>query len=232
MSEPNPSAFSWKYAALTHRGYLPHVRQENVVYFVTFRLADSLPAERVTELLDQRTQWLRRNPLPHSPQQIKEYRQIWTVPIENLLDAGHGECVLKNAACREVLEASMRHDDGSKYQLGEYVIMPNHVHALVHALPNYELAHAMKAWKSVSARRIGKLLGRTGSFWMDEYFDHAVRDEAHLEKFTRYIRENPRGLPSGSFTLGTGKLQSGAGALTGDRLPGQTQTAGGGTGST
>jgi hypothetical protein len=30
------------------------VRQENVIYFVTFRLADSLPAERVAELRGER----------------------------------------------------------------------------------------------------------------------------------------------------------------------------------
>ena len=47
MSERLPSAFDWKYAAMAHRDHLPHVRQENVVYFITFRLADALPADRL-----------------------------------------------------------------------------------------------------------------------------------------------------------------------------------------
>ncbi|HZK80212.1 MAG TPA: transposase [Humisphaera sp.] len=208
MADQSPSAFGWDQAWLDHRDNLPHVRQENVVYFVTFRLADSLPAERVAELRNQREQWLRLNPLPHTRVQEREYRRIWTVRIENLLDAGYGACVLRDPACREILEASIRHDDGVAYRLGEFVIMPNHVHALLQMLPGRELGESVKAWKSVSARRIGKRLGRLGSYWMDEYFDHSVRHDASLARFVSYIRENPMRLSSGSFTLGSGTLGS------------------------
>jgi REP element-mobilizing transposase RayT len=219
MSERLPSAFDWKYAAMAHRDHLPHVRQENVVYFITFRLADALPADRLNELLRQRADWTRRNPPPHTSEQQREFRQIWTTRIENMLDAGHGECALKDAGCRAFVESTMRHDDGTRYRLGDFVVMPNHVHCLLQMLTGHELSDVLKAWKSISSRQIGKLLGRLGSYWMDEYFDHAVRDEAHLEKFAKYIRENPRGLPVGSFTLGHGGLRSGAGALTGDLPP-------------
>jgi putative transposase len=205
---PLPSAFDWKQARLVHRDNLPHVRQANVIYFVTCRLADSLPAERVAELKRGREQWRRLNPEPHSPQQEREYRRIWTARIENLLDAGYGACPLRDPECRDMLEVTMRHDDGKKYQLGELVIMPNHVHALVHLLSGCELGDIIKAWKSVSARRIGKRLGHTGTYWMDEYFDHAIRGEEQLQKFLQYIRDNPRNLPPGSFTLGTGTLKT------------------------
>jgi hypothetical protein len=45
------------------------------------------------------------------------------------------------------------------------------------------------------------LLSRQGAFWMDESFDHAIRSEAHLERFRRYVRENPvkAGLSAGTF---------------------------------
>jgi putative DNA methylase len=124
-----------------------------------------------------------------------------------LLDAGHGACVLRDAACRGFVESSMRHDDGVKYRLGEFVIMPNHVHALVQMLPGFELSDTMKAWKSISARRIGKHLKRAGSYWMDEYFDHALRDEESFRKFIAYIRENPGNLRPGDFTVGCGTLR-------------------------
>ena len=206
MAESLPSAFDWDRAQIEHRDNLPHVRQDNVVYFVTFRLADSLPVERVAELKEERERWLQVNPPPHAPEQEREYRQIWTVRIENLLDAGYGECVLRDSECRQMLEASLRYDDGTAYRLGPFVIMPNHVHVLVHILLGYKLSDSIKAWKSVSARRIGKRLRRPGSYWMSEYFDHAVRREESLEKFSRYVHENPRHLSPGTFTLGCGTM--------------------------
>jgi REP element-mobilizing transposase RayT len=206
MAEPPPSPFNWNHAQIAHRDNLPHVRQDNVVYFVTFRLADSLPAERVAELQEERNRWIQLNPEPHTPAQAREYRRIWTVRIENLMDAGYGRCELRNDECRAMLEASMRHEDGSKYRLGPFVIMPNHVHALLVMLPGFDLSDIIKAWKSISARRIGNHMGRRGSYWMDEYFDHAVRGDEPLSKFARYIQENPRNLQPGDFTLGTGTL--------------------------
>lgn len=198
--------FDWDQARLVHRDYLPHVRQEGVIYFVTFRLGDSLPAERVAALKQQRDAWLAANPPPHTPAQQQEYRRIWTVRIENLMDAGYGRCELRDPVCRGILERSMRHDDRLTYLLGEFVIMPNHVHALMQMLRGYELSDAIKAWKSVSARRMGRHLGRRGSYWEEEGFDHAVRNKESLRRFVRYIRENPKNLPEGTFTLGCGSL--------------------------
>ncbi len=88
---------------MAHRDNLPQVRQDNVIYFVTFRLADSPPAERVAELREERDQWMRLHPEPHTPAQQSEYRRIWTVRIENLMDAGYGRCELRDAACRAML---------------------------------------------------------------------------------------------------------------------------------
>ena len=62
MNNPPPSAFDWNRAWIDHWDKLPHVRQPNVVYFVTFRLNDSLPAQRVTEIRQRRDQWLKINP--------------------------------------------------------------------------------------------------------------------------------------------------------------------------
>jgi REP element-mobilizing transposase RayT len=135
-------------------------------------------------------------------------RRNITVRIENLLDAGYGACPLRDAECRQILEATIRRDDGHKYRLCDFVIMPNHAYVLMHMFSGYELGDTMKAWKSVSARRIGKHLGKTGTYWMDEYFDHAVRDDEDLLRFAKYIQDNPRNLPPGTFTLGRGSLKT------------------------
>ena len=46
---PNPLV-----AGLHFRGKLPHLKKEGAVYFVTFRLADSLPAHEISRLKHER----------------------------------------------------------------------------------------------------------------------------------------------------------------------------------
>ena len=62
---------------------------------------------------------------------------------------------------------------------------------------------AVKEWVGLISYR---LLGRTGALWQQESWDHIVRSAAHLERFRRYIRENPvkAGLPEGESIAGTG----------------------------
>ena len=37
-----------------------------------------------------------------------------------------------------------------------------------------------------------KVLGRSGSFWQDEYYDHLIRDEAEFTHAVEYILDNAR----------------------------------------
>ena len=57
MSFYNPNAL-----VTIYRGKLPHWRQEGVIYFVTFRLADSLPQAKLDWLRREKELWLRLNP--------------------------------------------------------------------------------------------------------------------------------------------------------------------------
>ena len=49
----------------------------------------------------------------------------------------------------------------------------------------------MKGIKGASARAANNILGTSGTFWMDESFDHIVRSEAQYERFVQYIADNP-----------------------------------------
>lgn len=37
--------------------------------------------------------------------------------LERLMDNGHGACILRNAEVRRVVEDSLRHADGSRYEM-------------------------------------------------------------------------------------------------------------------
>jgi REP element-mobilizing transposase RayT len=178
---------------------LPHWRQGGVIYFITFRLADSLPAHRVQQIKVERERWLKFHPEPRNPAQIREYHRRFTQRRQRWLDEGHGECLLKHPEARAEVDSVLRHLDGAAngYVLDEFVIMPNHVHVLVapRPRPNQSLSEIIRTWKSVSAHRINKFFARRGSFWQQESWDHIVRSQRHLDRYRQYIRENPKALP-------------------------------------
>jgi putative transposase len=55
------------------RRRLPHWRQEGATYFITFRLADSLPQSLLRQWEHEREIWLRWHPLPWSVDEQLEY---------------------------------------------------------------------------------------------------------------------------------------------------------------
>jgi Rad3-related DNA helicase len=186
--------------------YLPHWRQPGATYFITFRLADSIPQGKLHQWEAELKDWIKRNPEPHSEGQREEYNQRFTERFHAWLDAGEGECVMKNPEISAVVEGSLRHFDGQRYALGHYAVMPNHVHVILRPLAGHTLSDITHSWKSFSAHRMNELLKRNGRLWEPESFDHIVRDERQLEKFSNYILANPvkAKLTDGMFRCGTG----------------------------
>ena len=72
--------------------------------------------------------------------------------------------------------------------------MPNHVHAIVTPLGEHLLSSIVHSWKSFTANQINNALNRRGAFWQKESFDHIVRSTDSLDKFRKYIRENPKNM--------------------------------------
>jgi putative transposase len=197
-----------------YRRNLPHWRQSGVTYFVTFRLADALPVEVLRALEQERDEWL----VTHGYTSLEHFRQSaeecdqWEYAKEfnsrwhSLLDSGHGSCVLREKEPRDFVITALRHWHGDRLYLDEVVVMPNHVHALISPAPEQPLEKLLHSIKRFSARQINTLLGRKGSLWQDESFDHIVRSELQLEKFREYIRQNPAraGLKAGEYWVGSG----------------------------
>jgi len=182
---------------------LPHWQQPGATYFITFRLGDSIPAERLEDWRMERESWLANHPEPWSPETEGEYHRHFSARIDAWLDAGEGECLLRTPAVREPLVNTLRHGDEDRYRLHAWVVMPNHAHVLVTLAERATLEIEIGAWKSISARRINRLLGRSGNRWQEDYFDRLVRDRDHFANCVRYIRRNPEKaqLGAGEFEL-------------------------------
>ena len=85
---------------------------------------------------------------------------------------------------------------GSRCDLPFGVVMPDHVHLLLHPRERepgfwWDLATIMKGIKGASARRINQLLETRGTVWQKESFDRIVRDDAEFQEKWRYMDFNP-----------------------------------------
>lgn len=186
----NPAFFTpWLPVDIEQR-HLPHWTQENVSYFVTFRLADSLPQKKLNLWHEERTQWLKDHEEPYSEDERVEYAELFSKRMEDWLDAGTGSCILADAQNAEIVEQTLKHFDGERYQLGSYVIMANHVHVLMTPKSGFELSGILHSWKSFSANELNKQTGNKGSVWQDESYDHVVRSPEQFRFYTEYIQQN------------------------------------------
>ncbi|MGC2627745.1 MAG: AAA family ATPase [Candidatus Udaeobacter sp.] len=193
-------------------GNLPHWRQDGAMYFVTWRTADSMPRERVYQWMQERDAWLKAHPEPWSLRDEEEYYRLFPDRWEAWLDEGHGECLLGRPEVRQIVEEVLRHDDRTKYRLEDFSVMANHVHVLVSPLGKHTLSEITQAWKSTAAHSVNKLLGRAGTFWQKESFDHVVRSAEQTQKFREYIQKNPRELRGCEAPVALSLQKSGEGA--------------------
>ena len=170
---------------------LPHRTQKGCTYFVTWRLADSLPSEIIERWQKERVKFMVTHPLPWDAQIQLEYDMAFPGRLEEWADNGYGACVLKQPKVQDIIANALHYFEGSRYQLGAFVVMPNHLHILVTPFDGHTLRGILQSWKSFTAKAINREIDKKGVLWMSESFDHAVRSQSHLEYFKRYIRENP-----------------------------------------
>jgi REP element-mobilizing transposase RayT len=111
--------------------------------------------------------------------------------IDRVLDSGKGEAWMRRAAVAHAVETALWFGNGLRYRLHAYVIMPNHVHAVLTLQEGSVLGECLKSLKAYSAREANRLVGRQGRFWQKESFDRLIRSADQLDRTIRYIEWNP-----------------------------------------
>ena len=98
---------------------------------------------------------------------------------------------------RDLVLSSVTYWDGKKIDLDAAVVMPDHVHMIFRLLTQcdgqdgcHTLSSIFHSIKSFSAKQINKLFKRQGSVWLDESFDHIIRNRDKWEENIQYIRLN------------------------------------------
>ncbi len=142
---------------------------------------------------------------------LLEFRRAWFVKFEEILDrAETGPTWLKDEKAAQIVVDALHYRDGQVFRLDAYCVMSNHVHTVFapflsaeelreFLLPeglrfiskNPPLDAIMQSLKGYTARDVNRALGRKGSFWEEESYDHVVRDEAEYKRIVKYVLNNP-----------------------------------------
>ena len=188
MGLPSNEPLGWY-----HR-YLPHRDKPGIIQTITYRLADSLPENILHKISED------LSTLPPENQDSEKRKRL-----ETYLDAGHGCCALKTPQAAQCIIENWKHFHSHRYDLIAWVVMPNHVHVMIHVYPEIQLGRIVQSWKGFTGKRIAQFVGeqartRAGargsqepskSIWMREYWDRFIRDETHFLNAIDYIHQNP-----------------------------------------
>lgn len=120
---------------------------------------------------------------------------------DNALDEHRGEAWMRDPRIAQVVADAITHFDVQRYDLLAWCVMPNHVHAVLALNEGVRIDAVVQGWKSFTAKRANALLGRTGAFWAENYFDRSIRDSRELLTTIEYVMNNPlkAGLRDWSF---------------------------------
>jgi REP element-mobilizing transposase RayT len=199
-----------------YRRNLPHIQPSDATFFVTLRLAGSLPKAVLAQWREDREPLMKAAKLDAEKEetefQKRERMRLWFRRFEELLDgAQHGPTWLKDERIAALVAESLRYRDEQAYRLDAYCILPNHVHAVFEPLPMpaqelpscsvgqddilshkpRSLALIMHSLKRHTVLEANRLLRRRGAFWEHENYDHYVRSPQELERILVYVLNNP-----------------------------------------
>jgi putative transposase len=204
---------------IQYRSRLPHIAPIGASFFVTFRLADSLPQKVVQALkleLNDAIKQLEKDKPKNYKQLIRnEKKRFFSKYDEQLDHKPYGNCDLQKTEIATIVQEQLHRFDNDLYELVYYSIMPNHVHILIDtaiqvteyemidgvATPFWseelpkdfkELDEIMRRIKGASAYYCNKILKKTGQpFWQKDSYDHFVRNKKEWYNIINYILQNP-----------------------------------------
>jgi len=187
----------------------PHWDQAGAIVYITARTDDSIP-RKVLQLWDrEKNEWLKKLatrlgiPPPRGrywkdilkdldDQHRRDFLEHFNRLLDMELDTCHGACWLKKPEFAQIVADSLLHFDGVRYRMGDFVIMPNHLHLLAAFGTPGAMKSQVDSWLHWTATQINRRTGIRGHFWQQEPFDHLVRSVEQYEYLRNYIRDNPK----------------------------------------
>lgn len=192
-----------------YRRKLPHWIPSDAIFFITFRLANSLPANIIKKLVEEKENHQKiiqaKFQEKEQKERLYELEKKYFRHFDAWLDRCHAESPvwLRQEKIARIVSEVIHEFDGQRYALMAYCIMPNHVHLLIDTrgykidvshrgtTAHYPLSDMLKQLKGRSSHLANQALKRSRMFWQHESYDHVVRDSKELERIHWYILNNP-----------------------------------------
>lgn len=199
-----------------YRRNLPHIHPADGIFFVTARLAGSLPDAVIEKFLKEKDSFMEKLMQKYSGKELKTRKYIgkkhYFRYFDSLLEKSTtGPKWLKDSKIAHIIADNLHKYEGVRYKLICYCIMPNHIHFMIDTLGVYDysntnycgksrtypLAETLRFIKGRTARYSNLELNRSGPFWQHKSYDHYVRNRTEFDRIIYYILQNPlkAGLP-------------------------------------
>lgn len=165
------------------RRRLPHWEVSGGRYFVTINQAGNLPDHVKAYYRDAARQAREAGSAAVARTVFRD--------IETWLDRGEARADLAHPPVARMLEEAIAYRQTQHlWNVLAYVIMPNHLHLFIE-VGDGDLTTVLRRFKRWTGRQANTLLGRTGSFWHREWFDHWSRSATEDARIVHYIQQNP-----------------------------------------
>jgi REP element-mobilizing transposase RayT len=196
---------------IIYKNRLPHIAPIGSTLFVTFRQANSIPLKIIKQYQEEYNSNIRK----YHNIKFREFQKIKRELLFQLFlkyDSFLHKNTLQNSDLHipeiaNIIKTKLHSLDKEVYNLIAYCIMPNHVHLLIdlsiqvyddygNEIEKFEdhyiqLDKIMKSIKGSTARAANHSLGRKGTFWQKDSYDHYIRNNEEFWNIINYILNNP-----------------------------------------
>lgn len=84
----------------------------------------------------------------------------------------------------DLLESALFYHEQQHWYAWLFLLMPNHVHAIISFYPDTSMSRVIGDWKRFQTRQLNII-------WQENYFDHRLRNDDEFIEKAHYIRMNP-----------------------------------------
>jgi REP element-mobilizing transposase RayT len=186
------------HAPVFYHRRLPHLQPPEGDFSIVYRLADSLPKtllQKLEKAHEQNRQHISETHGEQAQARLDMADQVFIRKVDRLLPKiKDGPMWLGKREIAQIVIDSLKYIEMEMkfWTIWSYCVMSNHVHLECTLAPGAPaLYRIMQSHKSFTAVKANRLLGRSGSFWMEESYDRVIRNKREFHNRVRYTLRNP-----------------------------------------
>jgi carbamoyl-phosphate synthase large subunit len=179
-------------AAAAAEGFEAKYNDKREFYFATMHLRDALP-DHIREEWQSEQERLQGMVASGSlgETERKQFGTLLEQWFDKFLDAGEGSALFLDDHLAKIVDETLRQYDAARYRLHAWVIMPNHIHAVIEPAEGYRLAEVLQLWRSTIDKRVGGARGKEDALWEPEFYSSRIGSQEDYERYVAATLDDP-----------------------------------------